>query len=675
MEEMKRRLIFAVNGERFELQSIDDPSKTLLEFLRSETPYKGPKLGCGEGGCGACVVLLARYDPATDQVEEHTVSSCMTLLCSINLCSVTTSEGLENSKDGFFHSIHQRFASFHASQCGFCTPGMCISIFSALTNADKSKKYNAPTGFSKLTVSEAEKAIAGNLCRCTGYRPIDDACKSFAVDVDMEDLGFNSFCRKGENGITSIKKLPVYNPTSVCTFAEFLKDKVRSNLDLSSKCSNDLVAPQLDATFKTHLPCSHDNCWYLPTSIKELYSLLSSEEANGKVGNTDVGVYRNYDQYDKYIDVRNIPELTEIKRDDTKIEIGAAVTISRTIEALKEGKRSLIYTKIGEHMSKVTSHFIRNMASLGVAHLEDFLEMPPINSHILLVKSDKVENFLVGKSLTASVLLEAIRILFDFLRPLTIDLEEANVAGNGLLNGGLNGYNKGLGDEVFKTEQLEQFDHLERSGSLLSAKQVVEFNGDHCPVGEPVKKVGAELQASGEAVFVDDIPSPKDCLYGAFIYSTKPSAHVKEPKGGENIGANFFSSEPLFAEDNTEYAGQPLGLVIAESQRVASMAANRAVIDYSTENMEPPNFTVEDAVRRSSYFQTPSSFSPKPVGHFSKGMEEADHKILSAGITLGSQYYFYMETQTALAVPDEDNCGDRMCTSSTQALASSLNVP
>ena len=80
------------------------------------------------GGCGACVVLLSKHDPILDQVEDFTVSSCLTLLCSLNGCSITTSEGLGNSKDGF-HPIHERFAGFHASQCGFCTPGMCMSLF------------------------------------------------------------------------------------------------------------------------------------------------------------------------------------------------------------------------------------------------------------------------------------------------------------------------------------------------------------------------------------------------------------------------------------------------------------------------------------------------------------------------------------------------------------------
>ena len=120
-------------------------------------------------------MLLSKYDPVNDKVEDFTVCSCLTLLCSINGCSITTSECLGNSKDGF-HSIHQRISGFHASQCGFCTPGMCMSLFGALVNT--------------------EKAIEGNLCRCTGYRPIADACKSFACDVDLEDLGFNSFWKK-----------------------------------------------------------------------------------------------------------------------------------------------------------------------------------------------------------------------------------------------------------------------------------------------------------------------------------------------------------------------------------------------------------------------------------------------------------------------------------------------
>ena len=97
-----------------------------------------------------------------DQVDDFTVSSCLTLLSSINGCSITTTEGIGNTRDGF-HPIHERFSGFHASQCGFCTPGMCMSLFSALVNAKKTPQPEPPLGFSKLKVSEAEKAIARNL--------------------------------------------------------------------------------------------------------------------------------------------------------------------------------------------------------------------------------------------------------------------------------------------------------------------------------------------------------------------------------------------------------------------------------------------------------------------------------------------------------------------------------
>ncbi|WKA11528.1 hypothetical protein VitviT2T_029019 [Vitis vinifera] len=779
-------LVFAVNGKRFEVSTIH-PSTTVLEFLRSHTPFKGPKLSCGEGGCGACVVLLSKYNPILDQLDDCTVSSCLTLLCSVNGCSITTTEGLGNSKDGF-HPIHERFSGFHASQCGFCTPGMCMSLFSALVNAEKTPRPEPPLGFSKLKVSEAERAIAGNLCRCTGYRPIADACKSFSADVDMEDLGFNSFWRKGDSKEVKLSSLPLYNHSDeICTFPEFLKNETRSTLLLDSRRYS----------------------WYSPVSIEELQRLLGFvEDGNGSrvkvvVGNTGMGYYKEVESYDKYIDLRHIPEFSMIRRDNTGISIGATVTISKAIEALREYNQSgfysegdMVYKNIADHMEKVASGFIRNSASLGgnlvmaqrnhfpsdiatvllavgstvnimnslkseELTLEEFLRRPELDSKSILVgvkipdrdrimgissgtkmkllfetyraaprplgnalpylnaalmakvsrcttsngiivsncrfafggygtkhpiRATKVEEFLTGKVLSVGVLCEAVKLLkgivvpddgtsspayrsslaVSFLFEFFSHLVEANAKSP---DGCVDGYSTLL-------SPAKQLDHGKISTLLSSAKQEVELNRQYHPVGEPIAKSGAAIQASGEAVYVDDIPSPTNCLHGAFIYSTKPLARVKgiklNPKSvadgvsalisfkdipGENIGCKtIFGTEPLFADDFTRCAGEYIAFVVADTQKHANMAANLAVVDYDMENLEPPILSVEEAVRRSSFFEVPSFISPKQVGDFSRGMAKADHKILSAEIRLGSQYYFYMETQTALAIPDEDNC-------------------
>lgn len=280
-----------------------------------------------------------------DQVEDFSISSCLTLLISINGCSITTSEGLGNRKDGF-HSIHHRISGFHASQCGFCTPGMCMSLFSSIVNSEKKKMLDPPAGFSKLSVSEAERAIAGNLCRCTGYRPIADACKSFAFDVDMEDLGLNSFCVKGEK-LLGVDNLPHYNPKSVCTFPDFLKDEIRSE------------AFERNAAY---------SC-FSPSTITELHSLIISEMEKGKkvkfvAGNTASGIYKELDLYDRYIDIRRIPDLSVIRIDGGGIEIGAAVTISKSVNVLREGNNQVFY-KIADHLNKIASEFVRNTASIG----------------------------------------------------------------------------------------------------------------------------------------------------------------------------------------------------------------------------------------------------------------------------------------------------------------------
>ena len=568
------------------------------------------------GGCGACIVLLSKYDPVLDQVEDFTISSCLTLLCSVNGCSVTTSEGLGNSKDGF-HPIHQRFSGFHASQCGFCTPGMCVSLFGALVKAEKNDQREPSPGFSKLTVVEAEKAISGNLCRCTGYRPIADACKSFAADVDIEDLGLNSFWKKEESHEAKMSRLPLYDHNhEICTFPEFLKREIKSSLLLDSERYS----------------------WCTPATVEELQSLLKSIDADCKtrmklvVGNTGMGYYKELDHHDKYIDLRSVQELSSIRRDEEGIEIGAAVTISKTIEALKEEINSefnseckIVFKRIALHMEKIASEFVRNTGSVGgnlvmaqrkhfpsdiatillaagafvhiltgTLHekltLDEFLERPPLDSKSVLlnikipnyaasknissemdskllfetyraaprplgnalpylnaaflsevsclkssgsavlnkcrvvfgaygtkhaIRAKEVEKFLSGKILTIGVLYEAVKLvkanvvpedgtpspayrsslaagyLFDFLYPLIdINSKISGVWSDEYCNTSL------FKDAKIK-QKYSQLDHVQLPTLLSSSEQVLELNNDHHPVGQPTKKVGAALQASG----------------------------------------------------------------------------------------------------------------------------------------------------------------------------------
>ncbi|XP_021892683.1 indole-3-acetaldehyde oxidase-like, partial [Carica papaya] len=313
------------------------------------------------------------------------------------------------------------------------------------------------------------------------------------------------------------------------------------------------------------------------------------------------------------------------------------------------------------------------------------------------IRARKVEEFLTGKNLCITLLLEAIKLLkvtvvpaegtsspayrsslavgflFEFFSPF---LETRTAESS---NGLWNSYENCLPFEDSKIKQSYEHGGDVKPPTLLSSSQLVlEASKEYRPVGRPIVKSGASLQASGEAVYVDDIPSPTNCLYGAFIYSTKPLAQVKGirfrtelvpdgvsalisfkdiPEGGKNVGSvTGLGTEPLFADELIQCVGQRVALVVADTPKHADMAANLAVIDYDTENLEPPILTVEDAVEKSSFFEVPPFLNPGQVGDISRGMAEAEQKIINSEIRLGSQYYFYMETQTALAVPDEDNC-------------------
>jgi carbon-monoxide dehydrogenase small subunit len=130
--------------------------RLLVDLLREALGLTGTKVSCGEGECGACTVL----------VNGKAINSCITLAVSVGGCEITTIEGL--AKDGNLHPLQEAFIEHGAAQCGFCTPGMILSAKALL---DKSPHPNE---------DEIKQALAGNLCRCTGYASILRAVHSVA---------------------------------------------------------------------------------------------------------------------------------------------------------------------------------------------------------------------------------------------------------------------------------------------------------------------------------------------------------------------------------------------------------------------------------------------------------------------------------------------------------------
>lgn len=151
---MKYPLTLKVNDEVYQLEV--RPNRTLLDVIREECGLTGTKQGCGNGECGACTVLL----------DGEPVNSCLVLALQANGKNVTTIEGL--SQRGKLHPIQEAFIARGAVQCGFCTPGMVLSVKALL---DKNPNPQEP---------EIRQALTGNFCRCTGYQKIVEAVQSLA---------------------------------------------------------------------------------------------------------------------------------------------------------------------------------------------------------------------------------------------------------------------------------------------------------------------------------------------------------------------------------------------------------------------------------------------------------------------------------------------------------------
>ena len=142
-----RKIITVVNGTSYQCEA--EPRRMLGDFLRHDLNLTGTHYGCEHGVCGACTVLL----------DGRTARACLTLAAQVHGHEITTVEGLAG-QDGTLNVLQQAFKECHALQCGFCTPGMLMTLTELLNETDDPSE------------AEIREAITGNLCRCTGYQPI-----------------------------------------------------------------------------------------------------------------------------------------------------------------------------------------------------------------------------------------------------------------------------------------------------------------------------------------------------------------------------------------------------------------------------------------------------------------------------------------------------------------------
>ncbi len=322
-----------VNGER---RTVDvDPATPLASWLRTSLSMTGTKVGCGTGYCGACTVMVSRFedDEEGGSVRHFTANACLMPVCAVDHCHVTTVEG----SDAILQRVKEAFFAAHATQCGFCTPGFVMSVYCQLRNNPD------------ISPQELIAALDGNLCRCSGMRSVVDAAKSLCP-CGMDEGGCCQ-AKDGEKSSEQEQDESVPARSGEFIFPPFLR----------LNKPTDLVVTGMHTTFVR------------PTTLALLQSAVEKYGARIKIlgGATSPALRRCPDNV-VLLSGAHVPELREISLSHGgSLTMGSYVTLAETQEFLLAHKDSfLAHHPLGALfalLSRIASTQVRSMATWGGA--------------------------------------------------------------------------------------------------------------------------------------------------------------------------------------------------------------------------------------------------------------------------------------------------------------------
>nr|OQO27150.1 Xanthine dehydrogenase [Rachicladosporium sp. CCFEE 5018]OQO28592.1 Xanthine dehydrogenase [Rachicladosporium sp. CCFEE 5018] len=766
-EEWHDTIVFYLNGTKVSLDTAD-PEITLLEYLRG-IGLTGTKLGCAEGGCGACTVVVSQYNPTTKKIYHASTNACLAPLVSVDGKHVITVEGI--GKVDKPHPVQERIAKGNGSQCGFCTPGIVMSAYALLRNHDNPSEQ------------EVEEAFDGNLCRCTGYRPILDAAQTFSAkrSCGMSTANGGKGCcmeNGGSNGCGGKKVEGDDQPIKRFTppgFIEYNKD-------------TELIFPP---ALKKHdfRPLAFGNKrkrWFRPTRLDQLLELKSAYPSAKLIGGsteTQIEVKFKAMNYTHSVYMGDIVELRQYEFKDDHLEVGANITLTDLEDLSKQAVERYgahagqPFQAIYHQLRYFAGRQIRNVgtpagnlataspisdlnpvlvalnATLIAMSVHETIEIPmseffqgyrvtalPPDAIIAAIripvfgkgeymraykqakrKDDDIAivNSALRVKLSDDDVVEDCSLVYGGMAPITTAAKKAMAWLKGKtftdpktlegvmseleqdfdlrfgVPGGMATYRKTLAlgffyrfyHEILSTLPCAQKQEIDQDCIEEIEREISEGTKDHT-VGEAYEQkilgkerphVAAMKQCTGEAQYTDDIPLQKNELYGCLVLSQRAHAKIVSVDSAPaldlpgvaayvdhndlpNKEANWWGApvcdETFFAVDEVFTHGQPIGVVLGTSAKVAEAGARAVKVVY--EDL-PAIFTIEEAIEKESYFDHYRFINN---GDVDKAFAEADH-VFAGVARMGGQEHFYLETNAAVAIPKPED-GEMEIWSSTQ---------